>query len=107
MPDVSAGKYANFNTKNPVLVKGGYLIRSVDIKSDTLQISGDLNSTTSLEIIAPAAVKKVVFNGLNLSAKRTPYGTLLVHKNAKTPAVTLPNLKALTWVNHSYVLRYI
>jgi hypothetical protein len=99
LPDSQAGKFAAFNTRDTVLVKGGYLIRSVDLKSGTLSISGDLNSTTSFEIIAPPAATKVSFNGQNLSVKKTKYGTLLATKNSIIPAATLPNLKSITWVS--------
>ena len=95
----ASGPYAAFNTKDPILVKGGYLLRSLDTSGGTLSLVGDLNSTASFEIIAPAAAaKKVTFNGDNLSLTKTKYGTQLATKNALLPAVTLPDLQSITWV---------
>lgn len=92
------GALAAYNTKNPILVKGGYLIRSLSTSSGTLSLVGDLNSTASFEIIAPAAdSKKVTFNGQSLSLKKTSYGTLLATKSAQLPSVSVPDLKSLTW----------
>jgi hypothetical protein len=93
------GPYASFNTKDTVLIKGGYLIRSAQTSDGTLSLVGDLNATASFEVIAPAAAtKRVTFNGDNLSLKKTGYGTLLATKRAQLPAVTVPDLQHITWV---------
>ncbi|EIN05080.1 hypothetical protein PUNSTDRAFT_146007 [Punctularia strigosozonata HHB-11173 SS5] len=93
------GAYAAFNAENPVIVKGGYLLRSVSASDGTLALKGDLNGTTSFEIIAPSAItKRITFNGDSLSLTKTKYGTLVAKKNARLPAVTLPHLAtAATW----------
>ncbi|KAF9227202.1 glycoside hydrolase family 35 protein [Gyrodon lividus] len=94
----STGSFANYSTTNPILIKGGYLIRSVQISGSTLEITGDLNSTASFEIIAPAASsKEVTFNGEPLTLATTSYGTLTSSKSASLPSVQLPNLESLTW----------
>ncbi|KAF8211508.1 glycoside hydrolase family 35 protein [Mycena galopus ATCC 62051] len=95
----STGSFAYFSTENPILVKGGYLIRSVSTTGGTLALTGDLNSTTpvSFEIIAPATFQSATFNGVKLGLTKTRYGTLTAQKTATLPAVTLPNLAALTW----------
>lgn len=95
----TTGAYARFSTDNPIIVKGGYLLRSVDVSQGTLAISGDLNKTSSFEIIAPAASSRAVtFNGAPLSLSKTPYGTLVAKKAVNLPAVTVPNLSVLNWV---------
>jgi hypothetical protein len=83
---------------NTVLVKGGYLMRSVSMSGSTLALVGDLNATVSLEIVAPPGMQKVTFNGQNLSVKKSTYNTLLVTKSVSLPAVTLPELNSITWV---------
>ncbi|KAJ7162583.1 glycoside hydrolase family 35 protein [Mycena crocata] len=97
----STGAFAQFSTKNPIIVKGGYLVRSVSTSAGTLSLTGDLNSTTpvSFEIIAPAAFQSATFNGAKLVLTKTRYGTLTAQKTATLPAVKLPNLAALTWVS--------
>ncbi|KAJ7588675.1 hypothetical protein C8J56DRAFT_785222 [Mycena floridula] len=39
-----------------VLVSGPYVLRTAQIQGSTLNFVGDLNGTTPIEIIAPAAV---------------------------------------------------
>jgi hypothetical protein len=95
----STGSFANYSTSNPILIKGGYLIRSVQISGSTLEITGDLNSTASFEIIAPAASsKQVTFNGKPLTLATTNYGTLTSSKTASLPSIQLPDLESLAWV---------
>ncbi|KAJ7237206.1 glycoside hydrolase family 35 protein [Mycena haematopus] len=95
----STGTFAQFSTQNPILVKGGYLIRSVSTTNSNLAFTGDLNSTTPVlfEIIAPAAFESATFNGVQLKLTKTRYGTLTAQKTATLPTVTLPNLEALKW----------
>ena len=98
-PPASSGALPQYSTENPIIVKGGYLIRSVSVSGGNLALLGDLNSTANFEIIAPAAQSKAVtFNGSPLSLKKTSYGTLTATRAASLPAVALPNLSALTWV---------
>lgn len=96
----SIGSFANYSTTNPILIKGGYLIRSVQISSGTLEITGDLNSTASFEIIAPAASsKQVTFNCELLTLETTSYGTLTSSKSVSLPSISLPDLGQLTWAS--------
>ncbi|KAH7927546.1 glycoside hydrolase family 35 protein [Leucogyrophana mollusca] len=95
----TTGAFANYSTTNPILVKGGYFLRSAEIDGSTLALTGDLNTTTtSFEIIAPAASsKQVTFNGEPLTLEATSYGTATAEKTATFPAVDLPTLESLTW----------
>ncbi|KAH0828009.1 glycoside hydrolase family 35 protein [Lanmaoa asiatica] len=94
----STGSFENYSTTNPILIKGGYLIRSVQISGRTLEITGDLNSTTSFEIIAPAeSSREVTFNGEPLALETTSYGTLTSSKCLSLPSIQLPDLESLTW----------
>jgi hypothetical protein len=82
-----------------VLVFGPYLVRnaSLDHTGSTLSLNGDLNSTTTLDIIAPPTVKTVSWNGKGVSVKKSQIGTLqgqLVF-DLKPPA--LPSLKNALW----------
>ncbi|KAG6901882.1 hypothetical protein C0995_007006 [Termitomyces sp. Mi166 len=95
----TSGNFASYSTENPIIVKGGYLVRSVDVKDSTLAIKGDLNGTATFEIIAPAASseKSVTFNGEALKLSKTPQGTLTAKRSANLPEVRLPNLSLLVW----------
>ncbi|KAF9526882.1 glycoside hydrolase family 35 protein [Crepidotus variabilis] len=81
-----------------VIVKGGYLLRSASTISGTLALTGDLNSTTTFEIIAPtAAAQKVTFNGESLDVSKSSHGTITAKKTITLPDVKLPDLSSLTW----------
>ncbi|KAF9008853.1 glycoside hydrolase family 35 protein [Cyathus striatus] len=95
----SSGNYPYFNKDDPIIVKGGYLLRSVSESDGTLSINGDLNATASFEIIAPRDASKVVtFNGQRLSLSATDHGSLKANAiKANLPAVSLPDLPSLKW----------
>ncbi|KAH9482883.1 Beta-galactosidase A [Psilocybe cubensis] len=94
----TSGALAQFSTENPIIIKGGYLIRSVNINGGTLALTGDLNNTASFEIIAPAAQSRALtFNGTPLPLSKTSYGTLTAKKTVTLPPVSLPNLSTLPW----------
>lgn len=95
----TTGKFARFSTANPILVKGGYLMRTADISGSTLALRGDLEEgTTSLEIIAPASKSRTItLNGERLQLKKTAHGTVTATRRVQLPNVKLPNLSALTW----------
>ncbi|KAL4876531.1 glycoside hydrolase superfamily [Aspergillus karnatakaensis] len=60
-----------------VLVKGPYLVRTADIKRDTIHITGDWDEETTIEIWAPKKVKNVTFNGSKLKIRKSKYGSLI------------------------------
>ena len=71
-----------------------------------LALTGDLDKTSTLEIIAPAAVsKQVTFNGAPLATRKTIYGTLSATVPVTLPAVSLPNLSTLQWVRIYFMNR--
>lgn len=101
VPDVPADKALPapaFSTKESVIIKGTYLIRSVDIDGSTLKIRGDINATETIEIVAGDNVKKVQFNGDDMKVDKSSYGTLLGKLVYNKPNVALPTLSKLTWV---------
>lgn len=90
-----------YSTVNPILVKGGYLLRNVSLSNGALSLIGDINATTSFEVIAPATFSAVNFNRAHLPTQRTTYGTLLTsNRKASLPVVNLPSLMdQLSWVS--------
>lgn len=81
-----------------MFVRGPYLVRNATIVGDTLNLSGDLNSTSEVEIIAPRAIDQVKWNGNLIQISRTSYGSLTSTLTFTQPAISLPDLTKLTWV---------
>lgn len=82
-------------------MKGGYLVRSAIMDGDDLTLQGDLNETTSFEIIAPSVLsEKVLFNGRQLEVERTSYGShrTTTSRQPILPEVSIKTLSFLTWV---------
>ena len=87
------------SSSEPVIVKGGYLLRTAEISGGKLAISGDLNSTTVFEIVTPtSSLHTVTFNQEKLRTEKTKNGTLIASSTPHLPDVTLPQLESLTWV---------
>ncbi|KDQ55125.1 glycoside hydrolase family 35 protein [Jaapia argillacea MUCL 33604] len=79
-----------------VLVAGPYLVRNASISGTTLSLYGDLNETTTLEVIAPSAVNSVTWNDEIVSVQRSPIGSL----QGTLPInleFQLPSLKDAEW----------
>ncbi|KAK7060173.1 hypothetical protein VNI00_000937 [Paramarasmius palmivorus] len=93
----SSGTFPLYSTTNPVIIKGGYLMRTVSFEKGTLAIVGDLNTTSNLEIIAPRSTKTITFNGKRLPFEPSTYGTLLARVTPNLPQVTIPDLQSLQW----------
>ena len=55
-------------TGSTVIFKAGYLMRSASVSGNALYLSGDINSTTEIEVIAaPTTPTKLFFNRKELS----------------------------------------
>ncbi|RAL05492.1 glycoside hydrolase family 35 protein [Aspergillus ibericus CBS 121593] len=72
-----------------VLIQGPYLVRSVNLKTSTLEIKGDSVNETSLEVFAPKEVKAITWNGKQLKTSQTSYGSLKA-TIAAPPSIQLP-----------------
>ncbi|GAQ05349.1 probable beta-galactosidase E [Aspergillus lentulus] len=91
---------ANYSSpsKETVIVKGGYLLRSASIADNKLHLIGDVNATTALEVItAPSRLDGIVFNGQFLKPTWSKIGNLAATVHYKPPAISLPELKRLAW----------
>ncbi|KAF8762012.1 beta-galactosidase [Rhizoctonia solani] len=62
-----------------VWVTGPYLVRSASLakQSTLLEITGDADSSTQIEVWAPKSVTALHWNGQKLAFKKTSYGTLV------------------------------
>ncbi|KAF4637265.1 hypothetical protein G7Y89_g814 [Cudoniella acicularis] len=75
MPSFSADPYTPENST--VIVQGPYLVRSAVNSENALQLTGDWSSSIEIEIFAPSSVQHVTFNGVDLSVRKTDYGSLI------------------------------
>ncbi|PYH31773.1 glycoside hydrolase family 35 protein [Aspergillus neoniger CBS 115656] len=80
-----------------VIVKAGYLLRTAELTGKSLYLTGDINTTTTLELIsAPQPVTRIFFNNQSVQTSVTSgrlTGTLTYQK----PNISLPDLTTLDW----------
>jgi hypothetical protein len=85
-------------SKEMVIIKAGYLVRSASVSGDTLTVLGDVNSTTDVEILAaPSGVSRLQFNGKAVSLSKSKYGTQVGSVSYVLPKLQLPDLLSLEW----------
>jgi beta-galactosidase GanA len=75
----------------PVLVQGGYLVRTATTHGPTLALTGDTSAAGGLTVWAPPAVRSVTWNGRTVSVTPGPDGSLRGQLTGPAP-VTLPAL---------------
>lgn len=86
-------------TDAAVIVKAGYLLRNASISDDTLHLWGDVNQTTTIEIIASplSCGTPLFFNGKEVQGTQCVEGRLTGFISYESPEITLPNLAQLEW----------
>ena len=82
-----------------MVVKAGYLLRGAQIQGETLLLSGDVNVTTSLEVVGSnSTVKSLSFNGQDIqSDQQSATGSISATVNFAPPPINLPTLSTLEW----------
>lgn len=86
------------SSKDMVVVKGGYLLRTAAISGSNLYLTGDLNCTTTIELIsAPLTVECLFFNGEQLNTSTNMQGKLESTIEFVEPSLSLPSLVEQTW----------
>jgi hypothetical protein len=90
---------APHDSSNPIILKAGYLMRTAKITGDTLALTGDLNATTTFEVLggASSSVSKVTFNGKDVDYTTSEEGTLCATVDLPKLNVTVPQLSQLEW----------
>ncbi|CAE6527422.1 unnamed protein product [Rhizoctonia solani] len=68
-PTINTGKgnYWQFDTNSTLLVGGPYLVRSAEIKGNTVALTGDLDKDTVVSIYGAPKGSKITWNGKSLS----------------------------------------
>jgi Beta-galactosidase, domain 3/Beta-galactosidase, domain 2 len=82
-----------------IVVIGPYLVRNATIgnSGSQLMLYGDINATTSLEIIAPRSVQSVIWNDKRIEFYRTKSGTMRGELSFDFKEYSLPSLKEAEW----------
>ncbi|KAI1824793.1 glycoside hydrolase family 35 protein [Xylaria intraflava] len=85
-------------SKDTVIAKAGYLLRTATKSGTSLHLTGDLNATADLEIVAglPGS-NNIYFNGERVPGVKPVNGRLVGTLEYKRPAFDLPNLATLDW----------
>ena len=83
-----------------VFVFGPYLVRNATLANgeSALALHGDINTTTTLDIVAPSSVKSATWNGQVVQVQKSDIGTLRGTLGFGAKAPTLPNLKTVEWL---------
>jgi beta-galactosidase len=91
----------NFSSpsKEMVIVKAGYLVRSAKLVNKQLWLSGDVNTTTKIEVISTPVgqLEGLVFNGQQKNTSCTTTGKLSAIIEYQPPMLDIPDLTNLRW----------
>ena len=98
-PAQSPAENFTLPTASSVIVRAGYLLRTASITDRTLSLTGDINSTTSIEVVggAPSGCSTLKFNGLQVASSQDQYGVLTGNVTYIAPMYTIPTLTDLEW----------
>jgi hypothetical protein len=90
---------AQHSNANPVILKAGYLVRTAKVDGTTLALTGDLNSTTSVEVLGgvPASLSKMTFNGKDVEFTTSKEGVVSSSIEFSQPTISIPQLQSLEW----------
>ncbi|KAH7074012.1 glycoside hydrolase superfamily [Paraphoma chrysanthemicola] len=82
-----------------LIVKAGYLLRTATVSGGVINLVGDVNATTTIEVVGGAhdGVTGLTFNGEKLDAKSDRNGFLSATVGFSDPAIKVPDLDSLSW----------
>lgn len=85
-------------TKDVVIAKAGYLLRTATRVGTSLHLTGDLNATSTLEIVAghPGS-NDIYFNGIKVQGVESANSRLSATLTYSPPEFQIPDLTALEW----------
>jgi hypothetical protein len=81
------------------IIKGGYLMRTAHIDGATLMITGDINETTTIEVIAgaPDSLNALIFNDKYAENWHQAFGVVTSTIQYEVPDVVIPDLSTQQW----------
>ncbi|KAI8800634.1 glycoside hydrolase superfamily [Cladochytrium replicatum] len=92
---IDATTTINSDKTLPVVIKGPYLVRSIHIDANTrsIDIRGDLDTATALDVWTPIPVNQVLFNGSVVPHATSTWKSLHGLLRGPPQSVNLPKLK--------------
>ncbi|CAD6445310.1 06d14879-ff4d-406c-9ede-0e5b68d0c4e4 [Sclerotinia trifoliorum] len=76
-----------------IFVLGPYLVRNASMSSGVVQIFGDNDNATTIEVYAGSSLTNIVWNGVSLSATKTKYGSYSASlPGTESRVISLPSL---------------
>ncbi|TML31102.1 MAG: beta-galactosidase, partial [Actinobacteria bacterium] len=95
--DSDAAAYWRYDTgSGPVLIRGGYLLRTATGSGSKLALTGDTRSAGPVEVFG-AGVTSVTWNGAVVPTTATAFGS----RTGSLPGPVPVSLPSLTWKTHS------
>ncbi|KAH7414044.1 beta-galactosidase precursor [Phaeosphaeria sp. MPI-PUGE-AT-0046c] len=90
---------APHSNANPVILQAGYLVRTAKVDGTKLMLSGDVNSTTTVEVFggAPSSLSKLTFNGKDVDFTTSKDGVISASVEFAAPQIEIPKLQDLEW----------
>lgn len=95
-----AGSYTHDSTpSSDLIVNAGYLIRNASISDGKIHLVGDVNATTTIEVVGGAHenISGLTFNSEDLHATHDRNGFLKGVVAFSAPEVKVPDVKSLSW----------
>ncbi|KAK0444118.1 glycoside hydrolase family 35 protein [Armillaria borealis] len=82
-----------------VFVRGPYLVRSVSYHGSTLNLVGDLNGTTTIDVFGPSVYTSLTWNGQRVAVKESDIGSLrgVISFPSHLNDVGIPLMKEVHW----------
>jgi beta-galactosidase GanA len=90
------GFWPESTSAGPVLVQGGYLVRTAAVFGAALALTGDTSQGGPLRVWAPPGIRWVIWDGRPVAVTRQPDGSLTGQVAGPAP-VTLPALTGWTF----------
>lgn len=87
------------DTDASVILKAGYLLRNATVSDNSLHLWGDVNQTTTIEVIAAPLTSgaALYFNGQQVNDTRLMEGRLTGTIAYSEPEITLPDFSTAEW----------
>lgn len=94
-----AGQYALTPDIPSVWISGPYLVRTAWLEHRTVHLTGDLNTTTTIDVWGPPTISSVTWNGEKVGVQRTKTGSLqgTIRFSLENGPPDVPNLAELDW----------
>ncbi|KAJ0304579.1 hypothetical protein COL516b_005940 [Colletotrichum fioriniae] len=98
LPDADNGLIQPTLGKSSIVAKGPYLLRNATFADGVLHLAGDINATTTLEILGGVPPNSgLSFNGRSLSNAQWKNGRLQAELVFESPTLNLPVFSELKW----------